>query len=283
MFHFAYGSNLDATNWTLWCERRGYDPESIEPIGRAWLPDFEPVFHYRSRLREGGTLDVRPRRGTATPGALFRVRDWTGLDAKEGVAGGYYERIGVTALTEDGQAHDAITYRVCADRVRGFIAPEGEYLRIVQRGLSRFGHSHDQLLAVARGAGAAPAPDALFAYGTLMQGRGGHELIEPHLCGTAARAFVERAGLVRIDWYPGMVRRDKGSVFGELFQLRESAAAFGRLDEYEDFHGYDRPESLFRRSLVRVRTDDGEALAWTYIYTGRIDGLPPIESGHWTL
>ena len=281
MFHFAYGSNLDATNWTRWCETRGYDPGSMEPVGAAWLPDFEPVFHYRSRLRSGGTLDVRPRRGTATPGALFRVHDWAGLDAKEGVSGGYYERTHVTALTEDGRAHDAITYKVCASRVRGFIAPEDEYLRIVQRGLSRFGHSDGQLLAVARGVDAAPLPNALFAYGTLMRGKRGHELIRPHLRAMVAGAFVERAALVRIDWYPGLVLQDNGSVRGELFQLEESAAALGRLDEYEDFHGYDQPESLFRRSLVRVRTEDREALAWTYTYVGSIDGLSFIESGEW--
>ena len=48
MLYFAYGSNLDAENWALWCETKGYDSVSIEPLGPAWLPDHELVFHYQS-------------------------------------------------------------------------------------------------------------------------------------------------------------------------------------------------------------------------------------------
>ena len=99
MLYFGYGSNLDEENWAAWCEARGFVASSIEALGPAWLPDYEPVFHYQSRLRRGGALDVRPQPGTLTPGALFRVHDWEGLDAKEGVSGAYYRRIEVTAGT----------------------------------------------------------------------------------------------------------------------------------------------------------------------------------------
>lgn len=281
VLYFAYGSNLDVDNWKLWCERGGFDPASIEPVQPAWLPDFEPVFHYRSRLRRGGSLDVRPKQGTATPGALFRVHDWGGLDAKEGVSGGYYERITTTALTEDGEAHRAITYRVNRDRIRGFVAPGQEYLEIVQRGLSRFGHADDQLLAVANDEDAAPLPGSLFAYGTLRHGAERHDLLAPHLVGSPTRARVMGASLVRIDWYPGLVLRANGSVRGDLFALADPGTAFTALDAYEDFLGYDEPRSLYRRSLVQVLTDHQKELAWTYVYLGQTDSLPLIESGEW--
>ena len=32
VLYFAYGSNLDDQNWLVWCERKGYDPASLEPL-----------------------------------------------------------------------------------------------------------------------------------------------------------------------------------------------------------------------------------------------------------
>ena len=282
MLYFAYGSNLDAENWALWCEKKGHDPASIEPLGPAWLPDHELVFHYQSRLRKGGALDVRPRHGTAIPGALFRVRDWEGLDAKEGVSGGYYRRIAVTALTGDGKAHPATTYCVCDERVCDFVAPGPEYREMVTRGLSRFGQRHDGFLAAALGESAPPSPTAIFAYGTLMQGRHSHDLLAPRVRHAHGSAHVVGASLIHIDWYPGLVLSDEGSVHGELYELDDITATLAELDSYEDFSGYDDGGSLYRRSLVNAVTAGGSTLAWTYIYLGDADAFPLIPSGRWT-
>ena len=282
VLYFAYGSNLDEENWALWCRNRDFDERSIEPLGRAWLPDFELVFHYQSRLRRGGALDVRPRRGTAIPGALFRVHDWAGLDAKEGVSGRYYRRIAVTALTDDGRAHAASTYTVCDGRVGEFVPPGPEYRRIVTRGLSRFGHEPDAFLTAAEGRSAAPAPSAIFAYGTLMQGQRSHGLLEPRVRARRGAAELAGASLVRIDWYPGLVLGGSGRVHGEVYDIDDVAGLIEELDEYEDFAGYGEADSLYRRSLVSTITNGGSALAWTYVYLGDSSTLPRIESGRWT-
>ncbi len=283
MLYFAYGSNLDEQSWATWCAARGYDPASIEPLGPAWLPDYELVFRYRSRLRAGGALDVRARRGSATPGALFRVRDWAGLDAKEGVAGDYYERIRVTVLTNDGHAHLAQTYRVHAHRLeRSFVAPAPEYREMVARGLSRFGHGHEGFLAAAEDRVVPPMPNALFTYGTLMSGQARHDLIGPRARLALGPGHVAGARLIHIDWYPGMVLGGPGSVHGELFELDDVAAVLEELDAYEDFAGYEDPGSLYRRSLVEVHGSSRTTLAWTYVYLGDPEAFRAIESGRWS-
>ncbi len=281
VLYFAYGSNLDEENWELWCRRKGFDAASIEPVGPAWLPDHELVFHYRSRLRKGGALDIQPRHGTAIPGALFRVHDWEGLDAKEGVSGGYYRRVKVTALTDDGRAHQAITYRVCDSRVAGFVAPGPEYREMVMRGLSRFGHGHQGFLAAASGAGAPCSPSRIFAYGTLMRGERSHGLLSNRVRGVHGPARVSGASMVRIDWYPGLILDEGGTVHGEIYEIDDIGAALAELDPYEDFTGYARADSLYRRSLVRAAANGASMLAWTYVYLGDRDAFPSIPSGRW--
>jgi len=282
VLYFAYGSNLDEESWVLWCERKGYDPRSLESLGPAWLPDHELVFHYRSRLRDGGALDVLPRRGTAVPGALFRVHDWEGLDAKEGVSGEYYERARVTALTADGRAHVATTYRVCDARVGDFVAPGREYREMVIRGLSRFGHSAEGFLAAASGISHPPSPSTIFAYGTLMRGERSHDLLAPRVRRSLGEAQVRGASLVHIGWYPGLVLSEQGSVHGEVYELDAIDTALQDLDRYEDFEGYESGRSLYRRSLMTVVTSSGPQLAWTYVYLGDASGLQRIPSGRWS-
>jgi gamma-glutamylcyclotransferase (GGCT)/AIG2-like uncharacterized protein YtfP len=273
---------LDRLNWEGWCRDRGFDAGSIEPLGRAWLPDYELVFHYQSRLRAGGALDVRPRRGSSVAGALFRVHDWAGLDAKEGVSGRFYRRLEVTALTEDGHAHDATTYTVCDHRVGSFVPPSPEYRSFVTRGLSRFGHSHDAFLAAAEGGRAPPGPQSVFVYGTLMKGERSHDLLRPRTRRDHGPARIEGAALVRIDWYPGLVLGADGTVHGEVYEVDEIHELLVELDEYEDFGGYGDRGSLYRRSLVSALTNQGPQLAWTYVYLGESGSLERIASGRWT-
>ena len=92
--YFAYGSNLDWQNWSEFCARHGADPHCMKPIEPAFLPDVELVFNYRSVLREGGALNIRPRKGQVVHGMLFEVTDrgWEVLDRKESVAAGCYAR-----------------------------------------------------------------------------------------------------------------------------------------------------------------------------------------------
>lgn len=278
MLYFAYGSNLDEENWSDWCTNRGHDPSSIVPIGPAWLPDHEPVFHYQSRLRQGGALDVQPRFGATTPGALFKVYDWAGLDAKEGARGGYYRRESVTVLTDDGHAHAAITYRVCEARITPHIAPTEAYYELCARGLSRFGHGTEHLRSAAADEPVPQVVDDVFVYGTLMYEQSRHDLMVGH--GGFADAEVQGAQLHRIDWYPGIVP-GAGAVFGETYRYDNVTTILRTLDEYEDFKGYDADKSLYRRSLMRARKKDGTTLAWAYVYLGEVNASTLIETGDW--
>lgn len=282
VLYFAYGSNLDFENWTTWCANKGHDPGSIEALGPAWLPDYELVFRYQPRLRKGGALDVRRRLGSAIPGALFRVHDWEGLDAKEGVSGGYYRRICVTTLTDDGRAHSATTYCVCDERLGPFVPPGPEYKEIVTRGLSRFGHGHDGFLASVGGVSATPQPATIFTYGTLMKRGCNHDLLAPHVRCAHGDARVTGASLVQIDWYPGLVLSDGGSAHGELYEVDDVAATLEKLDAYEDFMGYERDDSLYRRSLISAVVAGGSVLAWTYVFLGDAAEFPPVSAGRWS-
>ncbi len=281
VLYFAYGSNLDDENWSTWCAKRGYSVGSIEPLGPAWLPDHELVFHYRSRLRNGGALDIRPRHGTTVPGALFRVHDWAGLDAKEGVAGRYYQRVSLTALTDDGRAHAATSYRVCDDRLGDFVAPGPEYRQMVTRGLSRFGHGHEGFVAAAANDPAPFQPTSIFVYGTLMRGQRSHDKLSPRIGRAQGDAHVVGAALIHIEWYPGLVLSEEGRVHGELYEIDDLAEWLAELDSYEDFCGYDSDVSLYRRSLVRAVANGDPTLAWAYVYLGDPDPFPRIPSGRW--
>jgi gamma-glutamylcyclotransferase (GGCT)/AIG2-like uncharacterized protein YtfP len=212
---------------------------------------------------------------------LFRVHDWEGLDAKEGVSGGYYRRLPVTVLTDDGRAHAGATYTVCDARVGAFVPPGQEYRAIVARGLSRFGHSDQGFLAAADGRSAPAMPSTLFAYGTLMRGQRSHGLLAPHVRREHGPARVVGATLVQIDWYPGLVLSDGGAVHGELFEVEAIDGLLHELDAYEDFSGYDRPGSLYRRSLVSALTNAGSTLSWTYVYLGDRSAFAPISTGRW--
>ncbi|RME77453.1 MAG: gamma-glutamylcyclotransferase [Planctomycetota bacterium] len=54
-----------------------------------------------------------------------------------------------------------------------------------------------------------------------------------------------------------------------------------RLDRLEGFHGYgSREGSLYDRTIIKVETEEGPLLAWTYTLR-KTKGLPIISSGNW--
>ena len=88
--------------------------------------------------------------------------------------------------------------------------------------------------------------------------------------------------MIHIDWYPGLVLSEEGSVHGELYELDDVASTLREFDSYEDFTGYESEGSLYRRSLVNAVANGASTLAWTYIYLGDADVFPLIPSGRWT-
>lgn len=288
MRYFGYGSNLDATDLARWCGERGHAAARIEARGVGWLPDAEPVFHYLSRARQGGALSVRERIGSAVPGVLFDVDEagWRALDAKEGAK---YERVRRHVLSDEGDEVEAWTYVVRPEhREPRHVAPTERYVGHVVRGLRAHGLPTTQVLEAAESLEPASLPSALFAYGTLLSGEERAGLLSRHA--KERRAATTAGALVDLGAYPGMVRSpgrpygeevQGGEVQGEVVELRAPEQALLELDDYEDFQGYGAPESLYRRIVVRARTQDRVVHAWAYLFVGHRRGRALIEGGRW--
>lgn len=282
MLYFGFGSNLDRRDLSRWLAEKGHHRARLTPRGPAWLPDHELAFHYHSRPRGGGAADVRERVGAAVPGALFECDEaaWAALDHKEG-GGRTYERRRVVVLDAQGEEQVATTYRVTdAYRQDRHVPPTPEYVAIVERGLRALGHPIAHLESAARSLGGDPFPDAVFVYGTLLRGELRAPLLDRH--GAHAHAEAEVPGaLVDLGEYPGLVA-GPGRVRGELVRLGDPEAALAQLDEVEDFLGYGRDGSMYRRVVLRARRADGSTeIAWTYRYLGPPEEGRLLESGDW--
>ena len=104
MYYFAYGSNLNKKQMLEQC------PES-KPKFTATLPNHKLIFVGWSRQWRGGVASIKPFRGERVPGAIYEVSDadLKRLDKYEGYPSDY-NRLNVTAVDEDGEAVEAITY-----------------------------------------------------------------------------------------------------------------------------------------------------------------------------
>lgn len=279
--YFAYGSNLDRDDWADWCARNGQDTEVLEPVRPGWLVDHCPAYHYFSRSRGGGALDVVPARGQVTPGMLFRVPadGWSALDRKEG-APTYYAHRTVPVLLTGGSWQTATTYCVTpARRQEDFVCPTADYVGIVQRGLSAWGLPGEVHSAVAENRPAPPLIRHLFAYGLLQSGYP----MGQSLAGIRHRQTARIPGrLFDLGVYPGWQPTEdaEAAVFGELLELNDPPGLLAVTDRYEGFRDYSG-QSLYHRVLVTAMTDSGdEILAWCYRVV-RPGDAPVILGGRW--
>jgi gamma-glutamylcyclotransferase (GGCT)/AIG2-like uncharacterized protein YtfP len=291
--YFAYGSNLDWRNWSTFCARHNADPRCMKAIGPALLPDAELVFNYRSVLREGGALNIQPRKGQVVHGVLYEVnaRGWEVLDLKESVAIGCYARTKAVAITPNGQTTSVVTYVVTPARTEGFIAPSDEYTEIVLRGLSAHGLASDQYEKCTQGVRPDPEVEGVFVYGTLMRDESRFAAIRKHgpvqtlHGGTRGRLHETAADYPMLDLE--VVRRgygvnDDAMVLGEFLRFSDLASVLETLDEVEQFFGYASQRNEYVRTLVEI--DTGGVLqrsAWTYAAAHRAAIGPRIGSGCW--
>lgn len=286
MLYFAYGSNLNTRDRQSWCARNEVEDFLPEAAGVGYLPDMEPVFHYRSSVRQGGALDVRRRRGQLTPGGLFEVdaRGWELLDRKER-APDYYRRRPVQVLTDCGKVLPAVTYEVVPERTEGFVKPTSEYVETVCQGLWDLGLT--DLLLGATAKGDSPVPwlvDGVFVYGTLMRGECRHQSLqgdaEVHCTGPARTS----GRLLDLGDFPGLIPavQQGEQVLGEYYQVADVGRTLGILDEIEEFRGYGVPGSLYTRVLTRVDVGAGVLqMAWTYHLAEIPYTASVIQSGSW--
>lgn len=283
--YFAYGSNLDTRDRRAWFSKEDLRDPLHTPLGLAYLPDFELVFHYHSTSRRGGALDVRPRLGQATQGMLFEVdeQDLSALDRKEG-APGSYRRHEVTVLGVDGGQARAITYLAAPDRISAeFIRPTPEYVAIVSRGMTEHGIDTGMFEAVAADRPAPWTIPALFVYGTLLRGEVRHGLLREASALECTLLAPAPGRLVDLGEYPALVPGHEPDlcVQGEFVRVADIGRTLEHLDGVEGFRGYDS-DSLYERVLIDVDVCAGRFRpAWTYVMRRVPDGATPIDSGCW--
>jgi gamma-glutamylcyclotransferase (GGCT)/AIG2-like uncharacterized protein YtfP len=287
LLYFAYGSNLNAADLTRWCEKKGCRYPLGDKFANGYLPDMELVFNYASPDREGGVQNIKRRLGQALPGVLFKMPPggWAALDKREG-SPVIYKKLQMTALTEDGQAHDAVTYQVDYNLTEGgFVPPDFDYLCVVKEGLAVHGIDERMLKAASKGKEPPWFIDRLFVYGTLMAGESRHHLLESW--GKPCADGKAKAPGLLLDsgkGYPCMTPANQSNhvVTGELYELKDVRGAFEMLDIVEGVRGYESRIALFRRAIVHVTATDGSSCpAWVYLYDLNIQGLPHIVSGNW--
>jgi gamma-glutamylcyclotransferase (GGCT)/AIG2-like uncharacterized protein YtfP len=117
--------------------------------------------------------------------------------------------------------------------------------------------------------------DRVFVYGTLRRGGRWHSLLVDH---SARQLCVTRVGgqLVDLGAYPGFVRGE-GWVHGEVWRRDAPASLLSDLDELEDFLGYGRGDSEYRRIII----DTPSGPAWTYLHLRPEAALGVVEGGDW--
>ncbi|MDT7952548.1 MAG: gamma-glutamylcyclotransferase [Acetobacteraceae bacterium] len=278
---FAYGSNLNWSDWMAWCGRNGVDPACLKPVGRALLPDMRLAFDYYSGSRGGGALNVVGEIGCVVEGVLLQVGPggWDALDAKEGVSTNCYERRRRTAILPDGAAMPVAVYEVTVEHQEKFVPPTDEYVAIVQQGMRAHGIDPDPLhAAVAGSETTAPLRD-VFAYGTLMRGEPLHHTIS-HATNMRAGSTIGR--LHNMVHYPALLLGGEAPVAGELMTLSDPARGLVALDQVEDALPQGAPGGLYRRTVLRVSEGAGLRPAWAYVMD-TVDPVacPLIPSGDW--
>jgi len=280
---FGYGSNLDLQDWERWCHENYGDSNSIEMMpGIFILPDYELAFHYYSRRRGGGALDVVPLRGHAVVGKLFKTNDeWNTLDQKEGVPN-HYKKIPVTVLDENGNSLNVFTYVVTSEkRKQKHVPPSDEYFQAVMRGykthgiLEKYPWAKIQLTKASQHLTVSSGINHVYTYGTLRKGEERVDTMNVYSEKVYDDCKLEGI-LLNLGSYPGLVAGD-GSVIGEIHYTPKIQNTLNKLDYIENFQGSDIENSLFRRVIVK---SEGK-FCWTYVWNGSPDDGQIIQSGDW--
>ena len=282
--YFAYGSNLNFDDLAAWCAGNGREMPDMEVVGKAFLPDHEPVYDGYSPGRGGGVLNIRSRIGQILPGLMLRL-DPQGeetLDLKEHYPEVYTKMLAIP-LFEDGGAATAFTYVVGeAHREKAFVRPSPEYARIVRQGLMSHrivGKLHE---AAERGAMMPRLIEHVFCYGTLMSGESRSALIEAVGKVETRTKAVTRGRMYDLGEFPAMTigSSHHENVRGELVRVDRIGELLTVLDRIEGFHGYGAANSLFERRIVWAQTEDRNVLAWVYVME-HPPNAPSIAGGNW--
>lgn len=95
----------------------------------------------------------------------------------------------------------------------------------------------------------------IFVYGSLMTGMSNHSVIAPFVQGV--RVAYTKGTLYHLPYgYPALVE-GSGTVWGELFGLRNSQNALKILDQFEDFYGLGNAQNFYERVPQTVWSKEG--------------------------
>ena len=140
---FAFGSNLDPTDFNAWCMReQGLKPVMVAPF-RGWLPGYSLCWNYFSPVRQGGAANICVAPDSAVAGVVFKVDKATlaALDIKEGHPSRYRRiRVSVQSMDQGALTRDVWTYSV-TDEYRRIkpVPPTTHYLEVMLRGIEAQG------------------------------------------------------------------------------------------------------------------------------------------------
>ena len=122
--------------------------------------------------------------------------------------------------------------------------------------------------------------DLVFFYGTLMAGfdRRRRAGIDNKLT-YIGRGSIQGA-LFDLGLYPAAVPAPDGHVWGEVYEMSDSAPVLAALDEIEGYSHDDPDRSLYTRSRADVVLPDAShAQAWVYFYNAPLGQESRIASG----
>jgi gamma-glutamylcyclotransferase (GGCT)/AIG2-like uncharacterized protein YtfP len=120
----------------------------------------------------------------------------------------------------------------------------------------------------------------VFFYGTLMAGfdRRRRAGIDEKLT-YRGRGSVQ-GSLFDLGIYPAAIPATEGVIWGEVYEMSDSAAVLAALDDIEGYRQDDPDKSLYARAVADVTMPDGRVVeAWVYFYNAPLGKAPRIPSG----
>ena len=148
---------------------------------------------------------------------------------------------------------------------------QGEILLLVRGGRRRLSNARVSEVTY----NSLSPPNAIFAYGTLMQGESHSSLLEE--AGVVSVSPASIAGeLLDLGEYPALRIRPytTNRVHGQLIEVNKLNKVLAHLDTYEG--------PAFRREIVHVSLDDGRShFAWVYVLANDSGDSKVIPSGRW--
>ena len=138
MLYFSYGSFLNSETLKKHAPNARY-------VSKAVLYDFEVQFNFLSKTYDGGVTGVEPAKGKKALGVLYDVHpdEIERLDIVEGIPAGIYYRETMTVIDEDGNEHQAETYRTT--NPKGPFTPTRRYLSLMIKGAREHGLDPDYI------------------------------------------------------------------------------------------------------------------------------------------